>query len=947
MIIMVFACPGIPKNNSYNVGRGLKQIFSAPKEDDDGEDNDLKRKLYFENMHRAAPDVNWRSVEIQNKIDAERELRQIKSGLDYTTQVAETFANGNITGEWSERGSNNQAGRMVAVDYLPATDKLYSISAGGTLWMGNTEGTQWTVLNQECQFSPSALKVLTLPSGKTRILTTAYNIPKYSDDNGATFADATGIDFPIEWGANHISSFVVLNDAAKTVYCLAYTWDPVPVAPHTWLYRSTDNGATFNHIYTFDNDQENQVSLCSPVNSTELYALDNSSASGKSTLYSINGSKVSILNTTTGPGANLSCILRGYRNGTTLILYAMIGDNKIYKSTNNGANWALQSNLPADAWGKFNISLNDAAKICFGGVEAFSSVDGGIGWSKINNWYDYYADPSTKLHADIMALEYFKKQDNTQFIVCCNDGGMYISYDDLITNINVSLSGLNASQYYDVLTDPQNSNNIFVGSQDQGFQRNDAANSISGLLNFTQVTSGDFGDLCLTDYSKHLWTQYPGGNIYYYDNPMNTVTGIWSMPGTQKPEYGWMLPVCNTGNNTANEIYMAGGNIDGGGGSYLVKIAATSPNSFNASQFNFDFRAHSNDGSSGISAIAVSPASDKKIYVATEDGAFFNSTDSGANWAKSAFSGPRPQYLYGATIVPSKMFPNTVWYGGSGYSNPAVYKSINGGVTFSAMSNGLPNTLVHEIAATPDERFLFAATEAGPYVYIADSDTWYTLRGAGVPVQDFFSVEYVKSINTVRFGTYGRGIFDFKILSVLPITLSSFDAQKINDKKVRLSWVTETEFDNDKFLIQRSRDAIDFENIEVVNSKGNGANKQFYSTYDNSPLKGRNYYRIAQKDKGGNITFSKILSIDFNRQINVFKIFPNPAKNILNLQVNSFSGNATLQIIDVTGRMVKEEKITLNSGASVSVDIKNLQRGTYYLLLKSPSGNEQQKFIKE
>lgn len=104
-----------------------------------------------------------------------------------------------------------------------------------------------------------------------------------------------------------------------------------------------------------------------------------------------------------------------------------------------------------------------------------------------------------------------------------------------------------------------------------------------------------------------------------------------------------------------------------------------------------------------------------------------------------------------------------VWFAGSGYSNPAVYKSNNGGANFTAISNGLPATLVHEIVASDDEQLLFAATEAGPYVYVAANNQWYSLMGAATPINDYFSIEYVKAHKTVRYGTYGRGIWDFKI----------------------------------------------------------------------------------------------------------------------------------------------------------------------------------------
>lgn len=791
-----------------------------PNEGDDGEKNELNRKLYFENMHRTAPGTDWHSIEIGNKINAKNEVIQLRTFAPVGTNGTETFANGIISGEWSERGSNNQAGMMQVVDYVASLDKLYYISPGGTLWMGNLDGSNWTVLNQDYQFTLSALKVFLKSTGEPRILTAANNIPKYSDDNGITFTDASGIGFPIAWGGNHISSYMVLNDIAKTIYCLVYMWDPIPFAPRTKLYISTDQGSTYSSIYTFPHGQEQQISFCIPNNSFELYALDNNSNSGISTIFSISGNIVSILNTTPDIETNVNCVLKGYRNESSLIFYAMTGNNKMYKSTSQGANWDLQSNLPQQA-SKFNVSLNDPDKLCFGGIDAFRSVDGGTTWLRVNSWVDYYGNPSIYLHADIRELEYFKKADNTEFLICNNDGGSYVSFDNFITNSNLSLSGLKVGQYYDVLTDPLNPDDVFIGSQDQGFQRNTTATSVPGPLNFSQVISGDYGYLVLTNLSAHLWTEYPFGEIYYYNDPLNNFTGRWKMPGNQLPEYSWMLPTSNTANNSANEIYMAGGNITGGGGSYLIKLTATSFNSFEPSQFNYDFRANSTDGKSGISAIGVSNLNDNKIYVATEDGTFFYSNDIGGNWNKSVFTGPGPKYLYGSTILPSKISSNLVWFGGAGYSNPGVYKSTDGGITFTAMANGLPNTLVHKIVSNPDESLLFAATEAGPYVYVTTDDMWYSLRGSAIPIQDYFTVQYIDYTNTLRFGTYGRGIWDLKITSTFPFTLVLVEGDKTIDQKGKLLWNTTSQLINDQFIIQRNKDAINLKKIWFMLSNQN------------------------------------------------------------------------------------------------------------------------------
>jgi len=51
----------------------------------------------------------------------------------------------------------------------------------------------------------------------------------------------------------------------------------------------------------------------------------------------------------------------------------------------------------------------------------------------------------------------------------------------------------------------------------------------------------------------------------------------------------------------------------------------------------------------------------------------------------------------------------------------------------------------------------------GPWVYIASKNQWYNLSGIAAPQQTWWSVDYVPALRTARFGTYGRGIWDFKI----------------------------------------------------------------------------------------------------------------------------------------------------------------------------------------
>ena len=59
--------------------------------------------------------------------------------------------------------------------------------------------------------------------------------------------------------------------------------------------------------------------------------------------------------------------------------------------------------------------------------------------------------------------------------------------------------------------------------------------------------------------------------------------------------------------------------------------------------------------------------------------------------------------------------------------------------------------------------YYFAATELGPYVYLSEEEVWVDLAGISAPDQTYWSVEFIPQLNTARFGTYGRGIWDFII----------------------------------------------------------------------------------------------------------------------------------------------------------------------------------------
>jgi hypothetical protein len=103
--------------------------------------------------------------------------------------------------------------------------------------------------------------------------------------------------------------------------------------------------------------------------------------------------------------------------------------------------------------------------------------------------------------------------------------------------------------------------------------------------------------------------------------------------------------------------------------------------------------------------------------------------------------------------------------GGSGYSTDGVIRSTDGGQTWQGESAGLPQTLVYSLDYAGDgSGDLYCGTEAGAYHWDRDTGQWSNIMLNQAPITLYWSVEAVGT-DTIRYGTYGRGIWDYAIPS--------------------------------------------------------------------------------------------------------------------------------------------------------------------------------------
>jgi len=99
----------------------------------------------------------------------------------------------------------------------------------------------------------------------------------------------------------------------------------------------------------------------------------------------------------------------------------------------------------------------------------------------------------------------------------------------------------------------------------------------------------------------------------------------------------------------------------------------------------------------------------------------------------------------------------------------------------------------------------------------------------------------------------------------LPIELTDFYCIYENNTMV-LNWETLSETDCDRFDILRSFNGVDFEQIGTVSGNGNSTNTHKYSFIDRSPST-VNYYQLRQVDFDGGLTYSDVITGDFNETV--------------------------------------------------------------------------------
>ena len=179
--------------------------------------------------------------------------------------------------------------------------------------------------------------------------------------------------------------------------------------------------------------------------------------------------------------------------------------------------------------------------------------------------------------------------------------------------------------------------------------------------------------------------------------------------------------------------------------------------------------------------------------------------------------------------------------------------------------------------------------------------------------------------------------------SVVPISLSSFKGKK-NSNEIIISWKTESEVNNDFFMLQRSMNGIDFETIENVDSRSNNNSGASYVIVDRNGLHLNTdvvYYRLQQVDLDGMYSLSDRIAImlkdNYPEVFNIDYVQKSNSRELL-IQLTSKADNtAEIMVCSLAGGMVKQMTFPVSEGKNMlRFDFgRNLATGMYAIMVKS------------
>jgi photosystem II stability/assembly factor-like uncharacterized protein len=583
---------------------------------------------------------------------------------------------------------------------------VYKTTDGGGLW--RSERSPW----------PTFVHALALdPTTPTTLYAGAYR----SDGGaqGGIFKSTDGgTSWRSTWRAYGVNCTVLAIDprTPTTVYAVIDIWHrSLHPTDDVGLFKSADGGASWTAMNTgwpieFPSGRHVNALAVDPTTPTTLYA----GTHGVGVLKSTNGGRSWTATAAPVPGSPFW----GGEYGRYVTVLAVVPTTPttlyagthggVFKSTDGGASWAaMNTGLPHGAY-VTALALDPTTPTtlyagAYGGV--FKSTDGGRNWTAMNT--------GLLSPLSITALAVDPRTPTTLY--AGTHGGVFEGWSGG-SRWQAINSGLDTSDFTALAVDPTTST-IYAGKGRDGIYRH-VYKRTGGLGTWTAMNTGLPHGAYVTALALDPTTPttlYAGtshGEVYKSTNAGQS----WTAMNTGLP-YATEVYALAVDPRTPTTLYAGKGGARGRPiGSSGVFKSTNGGTSWTAMNTGLHIQ-------EDVHALAVDPRTPTTLYAGTLASGVFKSTNGGASWTavNTGLTHPGDYGPYSSPVHALALDPTTPTTLYTGTSRGEVYKSTNGGASWTAMNAGLPpGAEVTALVLDPHRSTtIYAGTSQGVFTFEA------------------------------------------------------------------------------------------------------------------------------------------------------------------------------------------------------------------------------------
>jgi photosystem II stability/assembly factor-like uncharacterized protein len=705
----------------------------------------FRRWEWFQSLH-VKPDGKFPTgYELKNEFEESLRFNSEHKDINSLKKASVNSAWANIS-RTSNSGGYHGMGLAMSAAFHPTNPNIFWVTSScGGVWKTTDGGINYQPLSNNLPFlGTGSIIVDRLNADILYLCVGAFA------SSGAT-TNGVGVYKSINGGADWFpTGYTTSFDSQTTLNTIVQSPNNSQIlllATSSGLFRTVDEGLNWTLINSGNcGDVEFKLNDGNIVYATINDKLHRSTNSGSS---------FTLLDTASLPNnAGVYRINLTKANYNKILVWSY---NSIWVSENDGLTWSQKNrprNSPEDAnpvgLDAMTLSPLDSNTMYGGQVNYFKSTDNGNSWQKIGNWC--CGTPTIEeVHADHRHSNY---NPLTNEIFSYNDGGVdkYNETDNRWTRLS---NGLVIQQYYSSASAATNGNIIGVGSQDNGgaLRQNN--------LNWINTNGGDAGTQAIDPNDSNIcYSNYnPAPQIIRTVDGWGSTTEV--SPNVPNITSWWQIPYTLDASDS-NKIYVG-----------YHAIFRSDDRGNNWTKISPDFVAVG-DYWNAFRAIAVAPSNSNYIYAAGQGRILRYTANGGTTWNSYTF----PQADISDIVVKDNN-PQTLWVTlGQLSAGNKVFKSSNGGATWTNMSEGLPNvgtlTIVYQ---NNTNDMLFVGTDFGVYYRDANMNSWMKY-GTELPSTTVTDLHIHYGTGKLRAATFGRGIYEISILDGLSVEETSIKDEK-------------------------------------------------------------------------------------------------------------------------------------------------------------------------